>query len=499
MTNRIALVSLPRQDLLRPPAAIPILAAACEEYNCDYDFFDFNLWLNQQVSPDTWNSIDDNWFKLNSRFDESLPWVVEFRQQLTRFVDQLLEYQPSMIAVSIFTDMSAHCAYELISELNSRAERKNFKIVIGGTGVTARLWLSEDPICKWMLDTALIDCYIYGEGEINFRKVLDNDWSGAGINNMEFHQIDDLDQFPLPSYQKVHPNKYQYIGYPTVTLNGSRGCVRACTYCNVAKYWPKFRYKKGEKIANELYHTWQSTGVRSFEFSDSLINGSIKEFRAMNQQLIALQQQDPNFSVEYKGQFICRDSQQFKEKDYAEMKQAGCNYIYVGVETFSDRVRYSMDKKFDNQALDFHLKMCAKYAIPNVFLMFVGYPTETAEDHEANINGLYQYQRYSQAGVIDLITWGFTGAILEDTPLFHQQDALAIVPEFDDFVNKHNWISLKNPELTYRERVRRWLELTELSAKLGYNQPRIDAIIQRLSQILIDTKHRSKYIPIITK
>lgn len=487
MSNKIALVSLPRQDLLRPPAAIPILAAACEEFKYDYDFFDFNLWLNQQVSDQVWNSIDDNWFNHDSQFDESAPWTVEFRSKLCEFVDKIISYSPSMIAISVFTDMSAHCAYEMIVELNSRPQRDDFQIVIGGTGITAELWVSPLPLCQWLLQSHLIDCFLYGEGEINFRKILNNDWQGAGINNLDFHQIDDLDQFVLPSYKKVYPDQYQYVGHPTLTLNGSRGCVRACTYCDVAKYWPKFRYKKGQNLADELYHTWQTTGVRSFEFSDSLINGSIKEFRAMNQKLIQYQLSDPNFKIDYKGQFICRDRQQFKETDYAEMKQAGCDYIYVGVETFSERVRLDMAKKFNNDALDFHLQMCAKYAIQNVFLMLVGYPTETLKDHQENIDGLRRYQKYSQAGIIEMITWGYTTGIFDDTPLYHQQHMLEIVPEFDHskkIKKEHNWISLQNPSLTFRERVRRWIELAELSGQLGYNQPRIDAIVQRLTQML---------------
>jgi hypothetical protein len=169
------------------------------------------------------------------------------------------------------------------------------------------------------------------------------------------------------------------------------------------------------------------------------------------------------------------------------MKLAGCSYIYVGVESFSEKVRMSMDKKFDNCALDFHLEMCGKYQLSNTFLMIVGYPTETQQDHQLNVEALKKYQRYSQAGVIEMITWGFTTAILEHTPLHAQMSDLAIVPEFLDFAQPSNWISLKNPDLTFRERVCRWLELTELSNELGYNQTRLNSIVNRLSQVLDKT------------
>jgi radical SAM superfamily enzyme YgiQ (UPF0313 family) len=256
----------------------------------------------------------------------------------------------------------------------------------------------------------------------------------------------------------------------------------------VAKYWPKYRYRSGSNLAEEIFYTWQQTGVTKFEFSDSLINGSLREFRALNQTLIQLKDKNPDFDIAYQGQFICRDANQFKESDYRDMKLAGCSYIYVGVESFSEKVRMSMDKKFDNRALEFHLEMCGKYLIPNTFLMIVGYPTETQEDHELNVEGLKKYQRYSQAGVIEMITWGFTTAILEHTPLHAQMADLSIVPEFLNFDQPQNWISLKNPGLTFRERARRWLELTELSNELGYNQTRLNAIVNRLAQVLDQTE-----------
>ena len=397
-----------------------------------------------------------------------------------------------MIAISVFTNRSAHCALEVIRELNSRSERNNFKIVIGGTGIECELIGINKKLCTYLLNNKLIDYYIYGEGEISFRKILNKQFNGAGINNFELQQIEDLDQFPYPSYNKIDPHQYKYVNWPDVMINGSRGCVRNCTYCDVAYYWPKFRYRTGVSLATEMYHTWKTTGINSFEFSDSLINGSLKEFKLLNRKLIELKKLDPMFQVTYKGQFICRSSGQFTERDYAEMKKAGCNYIYVGVESFSDKVRYAMDKKFDTDALEFHLQMCGKYGILNVFLMIVGYPTETLDDHTHNLKTLKKYQTYSQAGIIDMITFGFTTSILKNTPLERLKNQLGIENEFEDFNNAQNWISVQNLELTLKERIRRWVELVDTADKLGYRQPRIDSAVSMLVQSLEYTKNKKK-------
>lgn len=490
----IALVALPRQDLIRPPAALSVLAGICEHAGVEYSVWDFNLWLKKHCDNQTWDVIDANWSKIDSQHDTDQDWFHTFKHLLDQYTDQILSSNVDMICISVFSMWSAHCAWEMIHNIRSKS---NIKITIGGTGITTKFPINQsDPMCEILLRNQLIDFYIHGEGEVNFLNLLQGNTDCPGINNLELVQINDLNSLPKSSYKKIKPEDYFFLGEPSLSINGSRGCVRACTYCDVAHYWPSFRFKDGIDLANELYDAWKQTGVKSFEFSDSLINGSIREFRKLNKQLLKLKQQDCNFDVKYKGQFICRDAKQFKEQDYKDMADAGCDYLYVGVETFSESVRMSMDKKFDNNALDFHLAMTAKYGIPNVFLMIVGYPTETLDDHKLNLLALEKYQRYALAGVIEMITFGFTTGILDHTPLQNLKDELLIEDEFENFANDSNWVSLKNPSLTFKERVRRWVELTEAADQLGYKQPRIDSIVRRLEQILELTKNKNKKIKI---
>ena len=484
MFKNTTLISLPRQDLLRPPGALPILATACEEAGIEYFVSDFNLWLYRNVDKINWNQINDNWILDNpgERADEAFYKI--FLEKLKKYVDLIVANGSDLIAISVFSDDSGCCAYELIKELNRRPERQSFKIVIGGSGIRANV--NSGTLCQMLLDNNQIDFYIFGEAEISFRKLLAGDYNHPGINNFDAVQVEDLDGFPFPSYNKIDPRLYENLGEPEVIITGSRGCVRKCTYCNVAAAWPKFRYRSGQCIADEFYYYYKTMGIRNFEFSDSLINGSMREFRTMNLALLEYQQKDPEFKISYKGQFICRNESAMTEEDYKNMKLAGGDYVYVGIESFSQSVRYAVRKKFSNSDIDFHLRMCGKYGIKNSFLMLVGYPTETEKDHRENINGLEKYEKYALSGTIELITFGWTTNILADTPLFHMQHELEIVPVLDVDIKSApwNWISLNNPKLTVVERIRRWVELVELASKLGYNLPRSTQYIERFIRIL---------------
>lgn len=472
--SHVAIVALPKQDIIRPPGALSILAAACKQNQIDYSIHDFNLWLYNNLRSDTWLKLDDNWVSHDPFLARDSSWYRHFLTKVVEYVDLILKSSPTMIAISIFSYQSMHCGIELIQELNRRPQRCNFKIVIGGSGIRTPLATNRKEMCIDLLEQGLIDYYVFGEGEITFQKLLQGIDQYPGINNFDSQQINDLDQFPLPSYDKIDPSQYKFINKPEIIITGSRGCVRDCTYCDVAAYWPKYKFRDGKKIADELYYYFKNYGITHFEFSDSLINGSLKQFKEMNQCIVDYQTLDPAFEISFKGQYICRQTAQMNEADYEKMKQAGCDYLYVGVESFSERIRYDMHKKFSNQDLDHHLRMCGKFGIKNSLLMLVGYPTETIEDHAKNIEWLKQHSHYAKSRVISMIVFGYTASILKDTPLFHMQQNLGIVPEFDpeQFAVTANWISANNPSLTLKERIRRWLELTEIATELGYLMPR---------------------------
>jgi radical SAM superfamily enzyme YgiQ (UPF0313 family) len=496
MHKQVALIALPKQDLVRPPAAIPILAAACESLGVEYEANDFNIFLYRNTLTEIWNKINDNWEAVDPFENRDKDYYQVFSTKLKEFVDCVLAPKPDLIAISIFSWVSIHCAYELIQELNSRPERSTFKITIGGPGIcTALPCLDNEDFCKAMLANGSIDSFIFGEGEVTFPMIMQEKYDYPGINNYEAVQLDDLNDFPFPSYKKINPQNYEYVLNPEIMITGSRGCVRKCTYCDVAHYWPKFRYRDGQKIADELYYYYKTYGLKDFEFSDSLINGSLKQFNRMNEAIIEYQKQDPSFKISYKGQYICRSQGSMSETHYANMKQAGGDYLYVGVESFNDHVRFDMDKKFTNEDLEFHLQMCGRYGIKNGFLMIVGYPTETLEDHKNNLEKLKKYQKYAQAGIIAFISFGYTASVLDDTPLFHLQEELNIVPDYEkvEGFSRANWVSLDNPTLTLVERIRRWVELTETASELGYLMPRYWHYITRYITIMEKIKGAKKF------
>ena len=341
----------------------------------------------------------------------------------------------------------------------------------------------------YMLETKLCNHVVYGEGEQALLQLLQGNTDYPGIDNEQTQvQVNDLNTESFPDYSDVKFDKYDYLysGRKEVNIVGSRGCVRKCTYCNVAAYWPKFRYRSGQNIADEMINYYEKHGVSQFYFTDSLINGSLKAFRDMCDKL-AHYNQTHKAGFKWGGQFIFKQKKTVTDDYFDMIAQAGGDQFYVGVETGSDKIRWEMDKKFTNEDIDYHLEHFNRVGLKCFFLMIIGYHTETLKDHHDNLAMYPRWQKYVATGTIAGIDLSTSLMFMNDTPLERMIDAHGIVfptkafnADGSETVNKLVWTSKTNPDLTFEERIRRRLEVHDVA--IEYKWP-IHRGVQRLKTI----------------
>jgi hypothetical protein len=484
--NRVFIMTVPAQDVARPPGILSILSACCETAGADYDLLDVNLHMYHTLPDDVTTELTNDFLANQFRSQVNQEW---FDKVCDYTIEKILQYNPTHIAISVFTYASILSTFHVIQRIKQAGITS--KIVLGGLGLYNEVdnITGTDAFGDYCLKNQLADYCIFGEGDIAFVQLLQGNVSYPGINQHNEQQITDLDSVPVPSYKKINPAQYFHAGEPEVLVTGSRGCVRDCSFCDVGHYWSRYVYKSGTRIAQELFDIWQTTGVNRFDFSDSLINGSIKAFRQFNKELIRLKSLHPTFDPRYKGQFICRPQGQLKEQDYCDIASAGAETLVVGIESFSEAIRTHMRKHYNNDAIDWHFEMCAKYNIKNVLLLLSGYITETIEDHRTTLDYLQKYQVYALSRTIYAINIDIDGLkIYQGSPLWDMQDELGVAYLHDNEKWKYgNWISSKNPTLTPLERLRRGAETIQHAYQLGYKvlhfNKKVDGAIQQYQQL----------------
>jgi radical SAM superfamily enzyme YgiQ (UPF0313 family) len=210
-------------------------------------------------------------------------------------------------------------------------------------------------------------------------------------------------------------------------------------------------------VADEIIGIFTRYGIKNFAFTDSLINGGLKPFREMNSELARRLPE----TINYSGQFICRDSKSMPPDDFVLMKSAGCASINIGIESGSESVRNHMKKGFSDSDLEYTADQLLKNNITQYWNIIVGYPTETDEDWLKTINLIEQYKDYNKK--IKIIPVGIF-QLLSDTPITSH----SMLEELDIEINpisgysEYNWISHYNTSNTFKSRVDRWNSLVNM-------------------------------------
>ena len=485
--KKVCLVSSAQLQYTRPSAGQAFLAGVCEHNNIYYVLKDMNVEFFHSAGQDAW----DQCFAHITHGLRDLP--IDLDKIVNDFLDQLIRdivsEQCDCIALTVLT---AHNQGWALKFLEKFKKISSIEIIAGGPGISVPCMFLKDhdmTFGRYLVNNNLLDYYVLGEGDVVFDQFLNGTRSAEGLNSAgvpetQQPQLDNLDALPMPSYRKFDFSLYPGVNLEhTLSITASRGCVRRCSFCDVGTLWKKFRYRNGKNVADEIVKHYMDTGVTSFWFTDSLINGSLKAFINLLETLVEYKAQHGLPAFKLSSQFIIRPKESHPEKLFALMKAAGVDHLQVGIESGSQAVRDHIGKKFSNTDIDWHFEMCEKYKIKNWLLIMASYPTETKEDFEATLDMFRRYQKY----IVNKTALGINmlnpASILHGTPLESYIGKLGI--EFAS--NNYDFTVATNPELTLQERYIRMIKTLRLAISLGYEvSAEIESIIQQHKKNVID-------------
>lgn len=396
----VLIVNTPSTFSNSAPAAPATLIGMLKSQGYTGEFYDFNAYTknDEDIKNLSINNIVGNKDRLHAIF--------------TEHVDKMLARKPKYIGISVFTYQCVNTAKLLCLHIKLRGG--NIQIITGGPGLNQGGINGPNLGITWK-SLGLIDYFVNGDGEWALIDIL-----SKGKQQADSEKIIDLDQFPYPVYDSYDWSLYNQ----NVPITGSRGCVRRCTFCDIHTHWPKFIWRSGESLAQEMIEQSSRTGINNFIFTDSLINGSMKAYRDLITRMTEHNSKRVN-PITWQGQFIFRPSNQMTAEDWRLSASAGLVGIDIGIESLSESIRDHMQKKFSNDDIRFGLKYMQKYNIQGSFLMIAGYVTDTEETVQETLDMFTELRPYAN-NTIRKVAIGTTLAILPDTPLEHMASELGI-------------------------------------------------------------------------
>lgn len=426
--SKIIITSVPWTDTASPLMAPAILKGSLKKYGIESLALDLNAEIR-------------NWVLAHDQKDGLLKFMITGEIQrsarnavkdfIDRMANRILEHRPDWVAISLLTYLSQNSGKWLCFRLKQLAP--DIKIVAGGPGISVALKGTE----RWgesMHRQKLIDYWLAGDGEKSLPELLLGTIDPSKTNTPDWEQLEDLNALPLPDFDDYDWSLYSL---KRVSIVGSRGCVRKCTFCDIHEHWSKYQWRSGENIFQEILHQKTKYGINIFSFNDSLINGNQQEYRTLIRLLSEHNTNHPDDKIKWAGSFIIRPKNQMKEIDWKMTADSGAVILNVGIESFVEHIRYHIGKKFTNDDLDFALEMALKYNIKFNLLMIVGYVTETQEDFDQALRWISDHKHLIDMP-IDSVQIGSGLGILEGTWLDRNHNKLGI--EIRDRTVTQDWV-----------------------------------------------------------
>ena len=474
----IIIVSVPYIEYSAPPAAPATLKGYLNKLGMSSAARELNIeFRNQLKDPEMIGEMINYWTKIVSTLTSRSN--SRYHTLLDQYAKELCATPTRWIGLSIFSDDSHVFVLDFLKYLNKYLP-SDCKILLGGHGVNIKILEPAGPY---------IHAYIKGEGELALKELLQGNFDYPGINS-NGKQIDDLDQLGYTDYSDYDLNAgYDswYGGEIMIPITGSRGCVRDCSFCNVGSIWNKYKYRSGKSVTTEIIHNYEVHGLKNFYFTDSLINGNVKELKNMMRHLTEYRERT-GADIRWGGQWIVRSQRELPKDYYQLIKSSGGFNITMGVETGSDSVRAHMKKNFTNKDLDAEMEQFSRHRISCGFFIMIGYPTETEKDFQDTLKMFSRYTKYVADGTIVGLAIGRGYIHIDGSPI--KQDTNII--SFTTPGNNKKWKS-NVANSNYLESIRRRLVAQNLLNNLEWPSTNLEYELRPIlknSGILFDVTDR---------
>jgi anaerobic magnesium-protoporphyrin IX monomethyl ester cyclase len=301
------------------------------------------------------------------------------------FLPSFLEYQPDFVGVSITATsqiIPGLTLCRLIKEVSPQTH-----ITVGGSIFTRlvdnlrrcdRLFQITDDFIVFEGETALLELVNQLEGRRDYRKVPNLIWKNQDkiVVNQPFYS-ENLADHPAPNYDGFPIG--QYLSPQTVLpVQFSRGCYyKDCAFCALTLDHQNFRQKDPLKVVDELEALSRKYDTPFFFFTDECL--ALSPTKRLCKELI-------NRKLDLQWTAELRFEKNLSRDLLGLMRNAGCQKIVFGLETYNARLMDFMKKGITQESVNRICSDCVDLGIAVHCYVIVGFPTETEEEALETMN-----------------------------------------------------------------------------------------------------------------
>ncbi len=314
------------------------------------------------------------------------PEIIEEKYK-SQVKEVLRDFKPDIVGINSFS-WTLYDGYEIAKTVKS--ENNRIPIVFGG--IHTSLYPEE------MIKQDFIDFLVLGEGEETFLEFL----SKFGTQDMYYvngliskkkngipeiivnpkrQEIITLDKIPFPDRNLLlNKDIYKNLLLPnmceTVMLT-SRGCPYSCAYCQVEG--KKYRARSPRNVVDEMEYV-SDLGYNFVDFFDDSMNMKKERIKEMCREIV---KRGLHKKLKWKFRGVAN---LIDEEMVSLMKEAGCEIIYIGIESGNDMILKSVNRVINTKDCRKAVELAKKYRMKVLGYFIIGFPDETEDNIEETIN-----------------------------------------------------------------------------------------------------------------
>jgi len=302
--------------------------------------------------------------------ENKLPCDILLENNYKIIVDYILAKEPKV--VSFYTLESSYFITLIVAKRIKEID-KNIRVILAGP---------QASLCR--LETLevidFIDLIAIGEGEKNIISILDY------LNNKK--SIEDIKGVSYKKSNKIICNESQQLnedldGLPMLKLDKNtlptifpietgRGCPYSCSFCCTKTFWNKVRLKSIDRLITEIEYYMNKYDIRKFNFVHDLFTVNRRHILEFCRKLI-----DLNINI---GWGCSARIDTLDEEMISLMARAGCNIVFLGIETGSQRMQKEINKNINLSEVKDTIRLLIKHNIEMKTAFIYGLPNETEDD-----------------------------------------------------------------------------------------------------------------------
>ncbi|OGO32604.1 MAG: hypothetical protein A2Z29_05010 [Chloroflexi bacterium RBG_16_56_11] len=299
-----------------------------------------------------------------------------------KMADVVRETKPLAAGISYLTPVKS--AVAKVAAI-IKATDPGIKIIVGSFHPT----FCPDEV----IENPDIDFVIRGEGEKPLAQLVQalkkggtgletvpglsyRDGDGRVKHNRSGELINNLDELPFPARDLVI--NCDYTAYRLHSIATTRGCPYSCSFCGERDLWGgKVRRRAVASVTEELRSLKEDYRPSYVDIVDGTFTYDRKYLSDFCQALL-----DQELEIKWR----CTARYDNLDEDLLKlMKRSGCAGLYFGLESGSDRVLRSIDKKITVADITRVSRIVYELGILSETSVLLGLPDENQEDIEATL------------------------------------------------------------------------------------------------------------------